>query len=332
MKNVLIIMKILTVFILTIITLTATNSSEMESQSSIENSNSSVTESKNVIAYFSPSDKSIYTLTDFKVKKKLITVEDGTNTWPIYSPDGDQIAFTGTVNGVNATYTMDSETGENLKIIIKPKGKSPEGVLDWHFDGSLICVIKDLDGNAEIYAVKDSTNMRNLTNNEHWDFFPLSHSKDMISFWTSRDDANKDSLQYDFQSVYTVNIDGTNVTKRFQIEKMTEKSVTNGIFPAISPDGNTYVFMMNLDLYSINMDGSNLKNLTQSEGIGEYFPFFSDNEENRIFFSSHNTTSPSLNIYSIDLEGGNKKQHTFFMDASSVVTFPKFKPTLPNEK
>ena len=35
------------------------------------------TDSENVIAYYSPSDKSIYTLTDFKTKKKLITVEDG---------------------------------------------------------------------------------------------------------------------------------------------------------------------------------------------------------------------------------------------------------------
>ncbi|NQX85070.1 MAG: PD40 domain-containing protein [Flavobacteriaceae bacterium] len=308
------------------------SSYEKKNQSSFNKNDSGVTTSKNTIAYYSPSDKSIYTLTDFKYKKKLITVEDGNTTWPIYSPDGNKIAFTGKVNGVLATYTMDSETGQNLKMITSPKGELHEGVLDWHSDGSLICVTKNLDGNAEIYAVIDSTNMRNLTNHEHWDFFPLSHSNDMISFWTSRDDIKKDSKEYDYQSLYTVNTDGTNLTKRFQIKEMTNESVGSGIFPAISPDGNTYVFMMNLDLYSINMDGSNLKNLTQSDDTQEYFPFFSDNEVNRVYFSSHDTISPSLNIYSIDLEGNNKKQHTSFKDEKSVILFPKFKPTLPNKK
>lgn len=79
----------------------------------------------------------------------------------------------------------------------------------------------------------------------------------MISFWTTRDDPNKDSMQYDYQSVYTINTDGTNLIKRFQITEMSNKSVGNGIFPTVSPDGKTYVFMMNLDLYSISMDGNN---------------------------------------------------------------------------
>ena len=147
---------------------------------------------------------------------------------------------------------MDSETGQNLKMITNPKGELHEGLSDWHSDGSLICVTKNLDGNSEIYAVVDSTNMRNLTNHKHWDFFPLSHSNDMISFWTSRDDVIEDNKKNDCQSLYTVNIDGTNLTKRFQIKEITNETQANGLFPAISPDGNTYVFMMNLDLYSIN--------------------------------------------------------------------------------
>ena len=225
------------------------NSNKKMNGSSLNKNDAGVTSSENIIAYYSPSDKSIYTLTDFKSKRKLITVEDGNNTWPIYSPDGNKIAFTGKVNGVIGTYTMDSETGQNLKMIFRQNGKENDAVSDWHSDGSLIYTDKNRADNAEVYTVIDSTNMRNLTNHEAWDFWPLSHSNDMISFWTSRDDTNKDSKQYDYQSVYTVNTDGTNLTKRFQIEEMTNESVGIGIFPAISPDGNTYVFMMNLDLY-----------------------------------------------------------------------------------
>ena len=308
------------------------NSNKKMNGSSLNKNDAGVTSSENIIAYYSPSDKSIYTLTDFKSKRKLITVEDGNNTWPIYSPDGNKIAFTGKVNGVIGTYTMDSETGQNLKMIFRQNGKENDAVSDWHSDGSLIYTDKNRDGNAEVYAIIDSTNMRNLTNHEAWDFWPLSHSNDMISFWTSRDDVIEDNKKNDCQSLYTVNIDGTNLTKRFQIKEITNETQANGLFPAISPDGNTYVFMMNLDLYSINMDGSNLKNLTKSDSIGEYYPFFSDKEENRIYFCSEDTISSGLNIYSIDLEGNNKKQHTSFEGEEGEILFPKFKPTLPNKK
>tara|TARA_B110000091_G_scaffold49672_1_gene54727 strand:- start:64 stop:1050 length:987 start_codon:yes stop_codon:yes gene_type:complete len=322
-------MKKMSLFLFTsLIIVACVNNKEQKNQTSLKTNDSIDIDAERTIAYYNPSDKSIYTLTDFKFKKKLITVGDGNTTWPIYSPDGNKIAFTGKVNGALATYIMDSETGQNLKMITSPKGELHEGVLDWQSDGSLICVTKNLDGNAEIYAVIDSANMRNLTNHKHWDFFPLSHSNNMISFWSSRDDPNKDSKQYDYQSVYTISTDGTNLTKRFQITEMTNESVGSGIFPAISPDGNTYIFMMNMDLHSINMDGSNLKNLTQSDGIEEYFPFFSDNEINRIYFSSHDTISPSLNIYSIDLEGSSKKQHTFFSNKETIILYPKFKPML----
>ena len=306
------------------------NSNEKKNGSSLNKNDSGVTASENIIAYYSPSDKSIYTLTDFKSKKKLITVEE--IMWPIYSPDGNKIAFTGKVNGVIGTYTMDSETGQNLKMIFRQNGKENDGVTDWHSDGSLIYTDKNRADNAEVYTVIDSTNMRNLTNHEAWDFWPLSHSNDMISFWTSRDDVIEDNKKNDCQSLYTVNIDGTNLTKRFQIKEMTNETQANGLFPAISSDGNTYVFMMNLDLYSINMDGSNLKNLTKSDSIGEYYPFFSDKEENRIYFCSEDTISSGLNIYSIDLEGNNKKQHTSFEGEEGEILFPKFKPTLPNKK
>ena len=306
------------------------NSNEKKNGSSLNKNDSGVTASENIIAYYSPSDKSIYTLTDFKSKKKLITVEE--MMWPIYSPDGNKIAFTGKVNGVIGTYTMDSETGQNLKMIFRQNGKENDAVSDWHSDGSLIYTDKNKADNAEVYTVIDSTNMRNLTNHEAWDFWPLSHSNDMISFWTSRDDVIEDNKKNDCQSLYTVNIDGTNLTKRFQIKEITNETQANGLFPAISPDGNTYVFMMNLDLYSINMDGSNLKNLTKSDSIGEYYPFFSDKEENRIYFCSEDTISSGLNIYSIDLEGNNKKQHTSFEGEEGEILFPKFKPTLPNKK
>lgn len=278
---------------------------------------------KKTIAYFNPVDKSIYLLTDFSKKTKLVTVEDGTATWPIFSPDGKKIAFTGSVKGVVATYAMDAQTGNNIRQITRPEGDLPEGVLDWHSDGRLVCVTKNREGNAEIYLVKDRHNMTNLTQHKHWDFFPLSHPDGLISFWTSRDDPKANSKEYDYQSVYTVNPDGTNLKKRFQIKEMTNESVGSGIFPAISPNGKTYVFMMNQDLYMIKMDGTGLANLTNTKEAPELFPFFSCEENDRVYFVSQEKGS-ALNVFSIDLKNHKKKQHTFFKD--EIILFPKFMP------
>jgi Tol biopolymer transport system component len=277
-----------------------------------------------VIAYFNPIDKSIYLLTNFSKKTKLITVEDGSATWPIFSPDGNRIAFTGSVKGVMATYAMDARTGRKVKQITKPEGDLPEGVLDWHTDGRLVSVTKNREGNAEIYLVKDSSNMTNLTKHKHWDFFPLSHPDGLISFWTSRDDPNANSKEYDYQSVYTVNSDGTNLRKRFQISEMTNESVGSGIFPTISPDGKTYVFMMNHDLYKIRMDGTGLINLTNTKDTAELFPFFPCEENDRVYFVSQ-TKETALNIFSMDLKNRKKTQHTFFSD--EIILYPKFKPS-----
>ena len=70
-----------------------------------------------------------------------------------------------------ATYAMDAQTGNNVRQITRPEGDLPEGVLDWHSDGRLVCVTKNREGNAEIYLVKDRHNMTNLTQHKHWDFF-----------------------------------------------------------------------------------------------------------------------------------------------------------------
>jgi Tol biopolymer transport system component len=152
----------------------------------------------------------------------------------------------------------------------------------------------------------------------------LSHPNGLISFWTSRDDPKAISKEYDYQSVYTVNPDGTNLLKRFQIGEMTNESVGSGIFPAISPNGKTYVFMMNQDLYKIRMDGMGLINLTNTKETTELFPFFSCEENDRVYFVSQ-TKDTALNIFSMDLKNSEKKQHTFF--TNEIILYPKFKPS-----
>ena len=92
---------------------------------------------------------------------------------------------------------------------------------------------------------------------------------------------------------------------------MTNESVGSGIFPAISPNGKIYVFMMNQDLYMIKMDGKGLANLTNTKEAPELFPFFSCEENDRVYFVSQEKGS-ALNIFSIDLKNHNQETTYFF--------------------
>lgn len=73
------------------------------------------------LCVFNESDGSIET---------LVHIEESTSGMyrrTVWSPDGRQFAFTGTVDGVRGTYIVDAD-GTNRELVLKPKGKSDEGV------------------------------------------------------------------------------------------------------------------------------------------------------------------------------------------------------------
>ncbi|NAY93391.1 hypothetical protein GTQ34_15885 [Muricauda sp. JGD-17] len=103
--------------------------------------------------------------------------------------------------------------------------------------------------------------------------------------------------------------------------------------PVWSPDGSRIVFASERDndseIYIMNADGGNQVRLTNILGDDSH-PKFSPDGRRIIFNSPRSTPDLSIawvlqyhEIYTMDLDGGNLKQHTSF---KSIATYPSYSP------
>jgi len=115
--------------------------------------------------------------------------------------------------------------------------------------------------------------------------------------------------------IYYVNIDGTNLN-------IIPNTTGDERLPQFSPDGSKILFSTNSggDIHTINVDGSNRLNLTNSPGIGEYSPQFSSDGSKIIYVIGN--VNP-VNIYIMDSDGSNQINLT---NNSSWNWQPRFSP------
>ncbi|MDR7127940.1 Tol biopolymer transport system component [Algoriphagus sp. 4150] len=248
----------------------------------------------------------------------------------VWSPDGRQFAFTGTVDGVRGTYIVDAD-GSNRELVLKPKGKSDEGVLDWHKDLKLIFVLKNIDGNAEIYSVKDSLTLTNLTKSPSWEFFPTVFPDGRIAF-VSNIDEKEGVANSTFKNVYVLDPDSTGFKFLLSLEGMSMESVsTTGIFPDISPDGKSMCFTLQGDIYIIDTDGKNRRNITNTPNLTELTPSFSLDGKSIVYSGASKSETdflsgnkPTMNLFKIDIKTLEKEQLT--SGEHNYFTHPLYQP------
>ena len=114
------------------------------------------------------------------------------------------------------------------------------------------------DGNSEIYTMdSDGSNQTRLTFNEAKDSAPVwSPNGKQIAFHSKRD-GNRE--------VYVMDVDGSN-------QRNLTRHPAFDVSPDWHPDGNRIAFMRGEDiayLYTIDLDGNNLKLITKAEYIGD---------------------------------------------------------------
>ena len=95
--------------------------------------------------------------------------------------------------------------------------------------------------------------------------------------------------------------------------------------PAISPDGSSVLFASastgNEDIYLMNLDGSNVRNLTSSPGIDENAPAWSP-DGMQVAFAA-NPAGGQTDIWVMNIDGTGLKRLT---DHQSVDTYPAWSP------
>ena len=202
--------------------------------------------------------------------------------YPSWSPDGQQIAFSSERDGNYEIYVMDADGGNPQNLTNNPlNDRDPS----WSPDGKRIVFSARRDGHFEnelaltyeIYVMDDDGgNQQRLTENRKNDWQPSwSPNGERVAFTSDR--------KGDFQNfeIYVMDHDGGNQ------QRLTENRVSDS-FPSWSPDSKQIVFCSDRDghvhakhgwptneIYVIDADGSNPKNLTNNPHTDDSPAWFS---------------------------------------------------------
>lgn len=282
----------------------------------------------NAEAYFSPDSKKltlqvtnkafgvlcdqIYSLdlteTEFNDKSlKLISNGQGRTTCSYFMPDGKHILYAST-----------HAANHSCPPLPKPR----EGKYLWSIYPEFDIYISDLNGNI----------VKQLTNQSGYDAeavvspdgkkiaFTSTRSGD-LELWTMDIDGNNlkqitNGLGYDGGSFFSH--DSKKLVFRSSRPK-TEKEIAD--YKELLADG--LVAPSEMEIYTCNIDGSDLKQITHL-GKANWAPFFHPSDKKIIFSSNHHSTRGyDFQLYMIDINGENLEQITW---ESEFNAFPMFSP------
>ena len=222
--------------------------------------------------------------------------QNASDDWaPVWSPDGQRLAFASSRDGNTEVYVMaaDGTNPTNLTQNADTDGWN----LVWSPDGQRLAFTSERDGNTEVYVMDaDGTDPTNLTQSAGDDWAPVWSPDGQYIAFTSNRDGNTE--------VYVMDADGTNPTNLTQ-------SAGDDWAPVWSPDGQRLAFASNRDgnaeVYVMAADGTDPTNLTQDAGIDGNPVWSSDGQ--RIVFESNR--DGNTEVYVMDADGTDPTSLTY---------------------
>lgn len=238
---------------------------------------------------------------------KRISTGKGRTTCSYFMPDGKHILYASTQGSNDACppppkpingkylwaiypeydiYVADLK-GNIVKKLTNTPGYDAEAVVSP--DGKKIAFTSTRSGDLELWTMDiDGKNLKQITNGLGYDggsFF--SHDSKKLVFRSSRPKTEKDIAEY--KELLSQNL--------------------------VAPT--------EMEIYTCNIDGSDLKQITHL-GKANWAPFFHPSDKKIIFSSNHHATKGyDFQLYIIDLDGKNLEQITY---ESEFNAFPMFSP------
>lgn len=238
---------------------------------------------------------------------KLVSTGKGRTTCSYFMPDGKHIIYASTHGSSNdcpaapkphqgkylwAVYPefdiyMADLDGNIVKQLTNSPGYDAEAVVSP--DGKKIAFTSTRSGDLELWTMDiDGTNLKQITYGLGYDggsFF--SHDSKKLVFRSSRPKTPEEIT--DYKVLLAENV--------------------------VAPT--------EMEIYTCNIDGSNIKQITHL-GKANWAPYFLPNDKKIIFSSNHHSTHGyDFQLYTIDIDGTNLKQITW---ESEFNAFPMFSP------
>lgn len=200
---------------------------------------------------------------------------------PALSFDSRRIAFTSTRDGQDEIYTMHANGSHQTRLTTQGGDTAA-----WSHQGDRIAFPSHRDGNAEIYVMNsDGSHQIRLTNTAASESHPNWSPDDRKIAYSL---TNKDGSE----EIWAMNSDGTGQARI---------TANGGSGPVWSPDGTRIAFTLGANIWVMDADGSNQRQLT-NKIVFNFFPTWSPDGK-RIAYGWFGS---GLHIVIMDADGSNE--------------------------
>lgn len=174
-----------------------------------------------------------------------LTSDRASDRYPVWSPDGNTIAFVSGRNGDSEIYLVSADGGTAVNLTNHPL---PDYNPCWSPDGHRLAFVSERDGAVDIWLMDaDGASLVNLTRSRARDEQPAwSPDGQHIAFV---------SLVNGERAVCVIQIDGSGMSLVSTVD--VSGGFFTGGYPTWSPDGQRLAFVDNDALHLVNPDGSN---------------------------------------------------------------------------
>ena len=217
-----------------------------------------------------------------------MTTDPNADTQPAISPNGNWIAFVSNRTGENDIYIMDID-GNGLENLTN--SNSNDQWPTWSPDSNHIAFHSNREGeNNEIYSMTiDGNNITNLTKNDADDIQPTWFEGKLFGFSTNQSIAFASNRENNSYEIYLMEENGATPTK------LTDSPDSKDWQPAGAPAGDQIAFASdrskNMEVYTMNIDGERVENITNNDEKDE-LPTWSPDNRYILFYIGGGESDP----------------------------------------